>query len=48
MKFQGQIPNHEEAFYTHLLLPIVWLKRGLESIQKYIERLKIDIQKLKK
>ncbi|MFN5922813.1 MAG: hypothetical protein ACK466_03155, partial [Pseudanabaena sp.] len=36
MKFQGQIPNHEEAFYTHLFLPIVWLKRGLESIQKYI------------
>jgi len=36
MKFQGQIPNHEEAFYTNLLLPIVWLKKGLESIQKYI------------
>ncbi|NMF59353.1 hypothetical protein [Pseudanabaena yagii] len=36
MKFQGQIPNHDEAFYTNFLLPIVWLKRGLESIQKYI------------
>lgn len=36
MKFQGQILNHEEAFYTNFILPIVWLKKGLESIQKYI------------
>ncbi len=38
MNFQGQIPNQGKQFYTTFLLPIVLLKRSVQSVRRYIDR----------
>jgi hypothetical protein len=37
MKFQGQIPNRRQEFYTKFLIPIVLLKKSLDAIRRYID-----------
>jgi hypothetical protein len=37
MKFQGQIPNRRQEFYTKFLMPIVLLKKSLDSVRRYID-----------
>jgi hypothetical protein len=38
MNFQGQIPNHQKEFYTAFLLPVVVLKKAVESVRRYIAK----------
>lgn len=38
MNFQGQIPNQAKPFYTALLLPIVLLKRSVQSVRRFIDK----------
>jgi hypothetical protein len=38
MNFQGQIPNHQKEFYTTFLMPIVFLKKAVESVRRYIAK----------
>lgn len=37
MKFQGQIPNRDREFYTTFLMPIVLLKKSVDSVRRYID-----------
>jgi hypothetical protein len=38
MNFQGQIPNRQKEFYTAFLLPVVVLKKAVESVRRYIAK----------
>ncbi|WP_019502486.1 hypothetical protein [Pseudanabaena sp. PCC 6802] len=38
MKFQGHIPNRSPEFYTKFLMPIVLLKKAVDSVRRYIDR----------
>jgi PAS domain-containing protein len=38
MNFQGQIPNRQKEFYTTFLIPIVFLKKAVESVRRYIAK----------
>lgn len=38
MRFQGQIPNRRQEFYTKFLMPIVLLKEAVDSVRRYINR----------
>jgi hypothetical protein len=38
MNFQGQIPNRQKEFYTAFLMPVVFLKKAVESVRRYIAK----------